>query len=175
MNDLLCSVDWKLLTESITEILKILWSWPTLVAVVLFVYRDEVAKLLQRITNAKRMSLGPAAWESDTAPAALSYPTPNFGETKTIHDKTFRGEVVPLDGIRYKRCTFENCVLVFSGTGTSIMEEVLFEGKTEWRLDGYAANTVHFLASISKGPAREAVEAIIARIRAGDQSASVRP
>ncbi len=84
-------------------------------------------------------------------------------------DQVFRDDQIHLDGNRYIRCTFERCVMVFSGVSPVALEGCSFI-ETTWTFDGAAALTVNFMKGLYHGAGeggRELVERTFSDIRRG--------
>ncbi len=59
-------------------------------------------------------------------------------------DKEFFGQRVKLDGNRYARCTFVNCIIVYGGGLIPELVDVVFENSTI-RFEGAARRTLEFM------------------------------
>lgn len=81
-----------------------------------------------------------------------------------VENQRFRNERVMLDNHHYIRCTFDDCDLVFTGTG-----QVGLTGNElnncRWLFDGPAAQTLAFLKGLYHGGGRDLVEAWISDVR----------
>jgi hypothetical protein len=67
-----------------------------------------------------------------------------------ITDATFDGATENIDGKKYMRCTFTNCVLVFSGTAPVGLVDCVFKA-SRWEFAGAAATTLSFLRALYHG------------------------
>lgn len=87
-----------------------------------------------------------------------------------IENQTFTRQRVAIDGKQFTNCTFDGCVLTYSGTdGTGLNDCHL--NNTSFAFEGSAARTIELLTSMHLGGFRELVETTIAGIR-GEQPAT---
>lgn len=92
---------------------------------------------------------------------------------QVIENQTFTKERVAIDGKQFTNCTFDGCVLTYSGTdGTALNGCHL--NNTGFAFEGSAAKTIELLTAMHRGGFRELVEATIAGIR-GEQPAPAAP
>lgn len=101
---------------------------------------------------------------SDSGPGEATPSRPHYRET------TFHGELILLDGHRFKRCVFRDCHLLFRGTAPVELTECRTEGETQWLLNGHAALTLEYLQAFYHGGgegARQLVEDLFAQVRNG--------
>lgn len=81
-----------------------------------------------------------------------------------IEDKTFRNEVLTVDGTQYTRCVFQGATLVYAGGDLPTFVDCRFDN-VALQFDGAAARTVSFLAGLRDGGFSVAVSKIVAVIR----------
>lgn len=80
---------------------------------------------------------------------------------------TFQGDKVLLDDNEFIDCTFENCELVFAGTGDVSLSGNVFRN-VKWSFDGAAGRTLQFLKAMYRGAGsggRDLVEKTFASVR----------
>ncbi|KMS55475.1 hypothetical protein V474_18425 [Novosphingobium barchaimii LL02] len=83
---------------------------------------------------------------------------------KLVSDKAFANERVRIDGTEFQRCTFENCILTYTGAGRFILHDCDgADGAVEF--EGPAASTLHALQSAYADGMDGWVEGIFASIR----------
>lgn len=68
----------------------------------------------------------------------------------THQDKEFNEVTLQLDNVTLLNCIFNNCVLVYSGIGTTVIKGCSFNN-VRWEMSGPAANTIGFMKSIYHG------------------------
>jgi hypothetical protein len=79
-------------------------------------------------------------------------------------NQTFNDITIYIDGSTYMGCTFQRCIMVFSGVlPVHIVGNKFIQCK--WEFAGPAANTVGFLTSLYAGGARDLVEQIFDAVR----------
>lgn len=61
----------------------------------------------------------------------------------SVSDKKFVQQDVSLDGMRFLRCSFDRCNLLYSG-GPVVMDTCLFQN-CEWKMQGTAAIVLYAL------------------------------
>ena len=84
-----------------------------------------------------------------------------------IENQRYVGERVDLDGNDYLRCTFKECELVYSGSGSVGLDDCVF-ASCEWSLDGAASATMRFLRGVYHGVGdygQQMVASLFAEIR----------
>ena len=64
-----------------------------------------------------------------------------------IADRTFTRETVALDGFRYERCNFAECVIQYSG-GPADVSDCIFAPNTMWDFRAGAALTIETLKMV---------------------------
>lgn len=64
------------------------------------------------------------------------------------HGKKFHDIDVCLDGSTFVSCTFERCVLIFSGFLPVHLEANTISADCKWEFTGAAANTVQFMRAL---------------------------
>jgi hypothetical protein len=79
-----------------------------------------------------------------------------------FRDNTFVGQRIQVDGARYERNRFENCVLVYGGGPLHMVDNVLVG--VRWEFVDAAARTVGLLSSFYQqgGESRQFVSALLA-------------
>ncbi|WP_159977108.1 MULTISPECIES: hypothetical protein [unclassified Novosphingobium] len=83
---------------------------------------------------------------------------------KLVSDKAFANERVRIDGTEFQRCTFENCILTYTGAGRFILHDCDgADGAVEF--EGPAASTLHALQNAYADGMDSWVEGIFASIR----------
>ena len=88
-------------------------------------------------------------------------------------NQIFRGKRIYLDGCSFHGCTFERCILVYSGTlGVDLVEARFIDCR--WEVEGAALRTLRFLKLLYAVGARRLVENIFSEIR-GERSSSKPP
>ena len=84
----------------------------------------------------------------------------------TIINNVYKDTTVVLDNTDFQNCKFENCLLVFSGTGPVAMTGCVLN-KPRWQFVGPAKTTIGFLRAVYHGMGEggpKLVEEIIASI-----------
>lgn len=81
-------------------------------------------------------------------------------------NKKFKDTVVNLDGSTYESCTFERCVMLFSGLMPSSLKGNTFT-ECQWEFAGPAANTIAFMAALHSGRGKDLIEKTLEEIRRG--------
>ncbi|MFE0412640.1 hypothetical protein ACFW0S_28470 [Citrobacter freundii] len=66
-----------------------------------------------------------------------------------IKNNYFENTTIILDGLHYEACTFESCVIQYSGLGEFGLVGCTFNACT-WSFAGPAANTLAFMSNIYK-------------------------
>jgi hypothetical protein len=86
-----------------------------------------------------------------------------------VENQKIEKQVVILDGYHYKKCTFIQCQLIFSGMGLYGLEDCNISPDSGFGFNGPAQNTLNFLSAVhrSNPNGRALVEAIFQLIRAG--------
>lgn len=82
------------------------------------------------------------------------------------HGETFRDTMIAIDGSTFVNCTFEKCVLVYSGLLPACLDGNSFTA-CRWEFGGPAANTLNFMAALYRSGARDLVELTFQGIRKG--------
>jgi hypothetical protein len=67
-----------------------------------------------------------------------------------LEDKILDGDVVPLDGNEYVRCTFATCRFTFGATAPFTLDQCRFKDCT-WAFVGAAAFTLKFMRVLNQG------------------------
>lgn len=80
------------------------------------------------------------------------------------HHKKFSDIRVVLDGSTFVGCTFERCVLIYSGALPTSLNNNKFSD-CSWEFDGAAQNTLGFMAALYSGGGRELIEKTFENIR----------
>lgn len=79
-------------------------------------------------------------------------------------NKTYHGMTIQLDGATFIGCTFDHCVLVFSGVlGAQLHQNAFLECKFEF--SGPAATTLGFMAALYKDGVQDVIEKTFDNIR----------
>lgn len=100
-------------------------------------------------------------------------PTFRLSCMKVIENQTFTKKRIEIDDTQFTGCTFNGCVLVYSGTGGTAMNGCHLN-ETGFEFEGGAAKTIELLTAMHRGGFRELVEATIAGIR-GEQPTPAAP
>ena len=66
---------------------------------------------------------------------------------ETVSDRTFRNTSLFIDGLRFVRCHFEDCQLIYEGRDEVDFRECTFE-RCSWTFDGAAERTIGFLSTL---------------------------
>lgn len=82
------------------------------------------------------------------------------------HNKKFHDTTVVLDGSTFAGCTFDRCMLIFSGLLPVHLEGCGFN-ECKWSFSGPAANTVGFMSAVHAmgGGATQLIEQTFENIR----------
>lgn len=67
-----------------------------------------------------------------------------------IKNQEFNNETIKLDDNSFDHCTFNNCKMIYSGTGPVNLSNSTISN-AEWTFEGPAANTMTFLKVITEG------------------------
>ena len=70
--------------------------------------------------------------------------SPHSFTLPVVKGKTFKNQVVVLDGTRYEECNFADCTMVYSG-GPADLSACVFTPNTRWDFQGSAALTIQTL------------------------------
>lgn len=155
------------------EILKLLWSWQSIAIAVIALYHKELRLLLGRLAKSTKAKIG--GIELELPPDLSAKPD---GAIDVLESRTYVREVVHLDGKHFKKCSFEDVDLVFSGNGAVGLTGCSFTD-VRWRFEGAAADTVKFLGGLYSGAGdggQQLVESVFQQIRAGaNQPAAKEP
>lgn len=81
-------------------------------------------------------------------------------------NKKFKDTTINLDGGTFEGCTFENCILLFSGLMPPTLKNNSFTG-CQWEFAGPAENTLRFLTALYSGGGRDLVEKTLENIKHG--------
>ena len=80
--------------------------------------------------------------------------------------QTFKNIQVQLDGSTFRGCTFEACILLFSGLMPVSLDNNSFND-CRWEFTGSAALAVGFMTALYAGGGRDIIERTFQSIRAG--------
>ncbi|GHF39690.1 hypothetical protein HNQ07_001709 [Deinococcus metalli] len=92
---------------------------------------------------------------------------------QVIEQQTFTKQRIELDDKQFRNCTFDDCLLIYSGTGGTALNGCHLNN-TGFAFEGSAAKTIELLTAMHRGGFRELVEATIAGIR-GEPSTPATP
>jgi len=94
---------------------------------------------------------------------------PNLPPPYRIENQTITNRTVHLDYHSFYKCTFQGCILVFTGNGSIGLEGCTFDAHTKWLFEGPAASTIEVLRSIrTQGPGgAQVVQEVIRAISSG--------
>jgi hypothetical protein len=92
---------------------------------------------------------------------------------QTIQNQTFTKQRIEIDDTQFTNCTFDECLLIYSGTGGTALNGCHLNN-TGFAFEGSAAKTIELLTAMHRGGFRELVEATIAGIR-GEQPTPAAP
>ncbi|WP_309570409.1 hypothetical protein [Deinococcus sp.] len=92
---------------------------------------------------------------------------------QAIENQTFTKQRIEIDDTQFTNCTFDGCILIYSGTGGTALNGCHLND-TGFAFEGSAAKTLELLTAMYQGGFRELVEATIAGIR-GEQPAPAAP
>lgn len=126
------------------KILEIFWSWPTVVAAVIFLYHRELRTLLSRVATSSKAKFG--SLEIEMAPPLLNEPV----TLQRVSGQVFHAQRIQLDGKHFESCQFVHTKLVFSGTGRVGLENCIFSG-AQWEFSGAAQLTLQFMSALYQG------------------------
>ena len=90
---------------------------------------------------------------------------------QTIENQTFSNQRIELDDTQFNNCTFDGCVLIYSGTGGTSLSGCTIHN-TGFGFEGSAAKTLELLSAMYRGGFQELVDATIEGIRTGKPPAS---
>ncbi|PNY82053.1 hypothetical protein [Deinococcus koreensis] len=90
---------------------------------------------------------------------------------QTIENQTFSNQRIELDDTQFVGCTFDGCVLIYSGTGGTSLSDCTIHN-TGFGFEGGAAKTLELLSAMYRGGFEELVNATIEGIRTGKPPAS---
>lgn len=79
-------------------------------------------------------------------------------------NQTFSDITVYLDGSSFYDCTFEKCIVVFSGVLPAVLHNPRFVD-CQWQAAGPAETTINFLTALYRAGAKDLIEATFERIR----------
>lgn len=88
---------------------------------------------------------------------------------QTIKDRVFKHSPVVVEGIRFVRCKFIECQIVYTAKDDVSFEDCNFV-ECNWTFDGPAEETLIFLSELYRGlgtQGRELVESVFQSIRTG--------
>ncbi len=71
---------------------------------------------------------------------------------KRVQGEGFDGQRVRLDGKRFERCTFTNCVLEIGGAASFELAGNSFDGRCRWIAVDAASTTLGMLAALYRDP-----------------------
>lgn len=86
----------------------------------------------------------------------------------------FENKTVNVDDNRYQDCTFEMCILVYSGGGLPSLHQCHFAA-CEWLFDGPARRTVQFMSALYLGGFDEMMEKTWDNIKHPEGQRSISP
>lgn len=86
-----------------------------------------------------------------------------------IENQVISQRTVHLDYHSFYKCSFQGCVLVFSGNGSVGLEGCSFDAQTRWVFEGPAMATIEVLRAIrTQGPGgAQVVQEVIQAITSG--------
>lgn len=87
--------------------------------------------------------------------------------------QTFKNLRISLDGSIFKGCTFEACVLIFSGLLPISLENNSFDTACRWELRGPARETVMFMHALYRAGGKDLIEGIFNSIRSDGRPPAV--
>lgn len=90
-----------------------------------------------------------------------------------IENQTFTRERIEIDDKQFTNCTFDSCILIYSGAGGTALNGCHLND-TGFAFEGGAAKTLELLTAMHRGGFRELVDATIAGIR-GEPPAPAAP
>ncbi len=92
----------------------------------------------------------------------------------TFRNETFIRKEIVLDGNRYERCAFVQCLLIFRGTEPPALIRCKFR-KTDIRLEGAALNTTRYLRQLKQAGLHVATEKVLTSLVDGVLPLTQRP